>query len=145
MSGHSVDYDGFSGSSSGVRRTDLDGSVYHFQAEAHYAVDAQSQISFLGGSILEDTDDPAFSNISPFVGFGYQRKFPYRITAGIQPLLFFRLFDEPLGAFGKTREDVALRVKTTLIYRTDLFSGGGGFRADGHLHLHLQRFQHRAL
>ncbi len=46
-----------------------------------------------------------------------------RITAGIQPLLFFRLFDEPLGAFGKTREDVALRVKTTLIYRTDLFFG----------------------
>lgn len=72
VGGQSVDYDG---------RTDLDGSVYHFQAEAHYAVDAQSQISFLGGSILEDTDDPAFSNISPFVGFGYQREFPYRITA----------------------------------------------------------------
>ncbi len=105
------------------RQNRLDGEVYSLQVDSHHILDSISRLSLFGGSFLEDTADPSYSNIAPFAGIAYQRDFPNRITASIQPMIFLRFFDDQLDLFGKTREDVTLQLRTSLTYRTDLLFG----------------------
>jgi hypothetical protein len=101
----------------------LDGELYQFQSEASYALSADSRLQFFAGSLYEDTADSAYTNVSPYIGLQYLKEFPNRLTAGLQPLVLFRQFDDPIAAFGETRQDWSIHMRATLTYRTDLLYG----------------------
>ena len=114
IGGQSIDYD---------EQDFLDGEVYSLQLESGYLVDSVSRLSLFGGLSYEDTAEPAYSNMSPFFGVSYRRDFPYRISATLQPMIFMRFFEDDQPLFGETREDVTLRFRTKITYRTDLLFG----------------------
>ena len=101
----------------------LNGPVFVVQGELSNALTADSRVYYVAGLVRENADDEAYSNTSPYIGFGYDKEFTGRLRLDIQPSISIRRFDEELVAFGKRRRDEIARLRTRVTYRQDMFLG----------------------
>lgn len=114
MTGESVIYD---------RSKSRNGPVFGVQGRATYTLGPSSFVRVLAGVARENSDAKARRNTSLRFGFGYFREIPFGFTVYMQPEITYRPFDAARAAFGKTREDVRLRLILNVIKRDLEFLG----------------------
>jgi len=94
-----------------------DGPLITANASISYALTPSSFVRALAGVARERAKAEALRNTSFRIGLGYHQDLPWGISAYVQPEIITTEYDAPGMAFGETRRDRLIRLRTSLMNR----------------------------
>src|SRR5690606_11665139 len=93
------------------------GPLITANASISYALTPSSFVRALAGVARERAKAEALRNTSFRIGLGYHQDLPWGISAYVQPEIITTEYDAPGMAFGETRRDRLIRLRTSLMNR----------------------------
>ena len=103
--------------------TDQNGSYFGGSADVTYIITPSSLTRLSGGYAVQTAKVSSLASTTGWAAFDFYQDLPLGFTAGIEPAFAWTNYNEPLAAFGTTREDRTWAARLDVLNRRIEYGG----------------------